>query len=198
MPVRACECSWWVKSWEILCKSLSCLLQFQFVHGSGSVLFRTQLSMLWTGSWNHWPNPALEGACHWNVDHRSRQISTVVYIQKKILPLLLGEVYWLLRFPSLNLNGKGQYFLFKKLLFYLLLSEKNYADKWRKTGLFFLKCGKAWNLSQHTFSLCKAEGNSKYWPIPLLSANFHKGLLRLPFEIHACGWSLTVMLIFFA
>ena len=33
------------------------------------------------------------------------------------------------RFITCNLNGKVQYFLFKKLFFYLLLSGKNHADK---------------------------------------------------------------------
>lgn len=45
MPVRACGCSWWVSSWEIACMTLSCLHQFEFIHVSGSILFKVQLSL---------------------------------------------------------------------------------------------------------------------------------------------------------
>lgn len=49
MPVRACECSWWIRSWEIACMTLSCLHQFEFIHVSESILFKIQLSLLCFG-----------------------------------------------------------------------------------------------------------------------------------------------------
>lgn len=47
-------------------------------------------------------------------------------------------------------------------------------------------------------SLYKAEGNSKFWLVPLINGTFNKGLLRLTFEIHTCGCSKTIMSISFS
>lgn len=93
MHVRACECSWWVRSWEITCMTLSCLHQFEFIHVSGSILFKMQLSCsAWADCWTHRVSLTLhwEGGCHRNADCRSRQMreNCWLHVEKMLPPLL--------------------------------------------------------------------------------------------------------------
>lgn len=93
MPVRACECSWWVRSWEIARMTLSCLHQFEFIHVSGSILFKMQLSLPCLERLLKplsIPNSVLGGDCHRNADRRSRQMkeNCWLYVEKMLPPLL--------------------------------------------------------------------------------------------------------------